>query len=155
MLKLKQNKKKRKNKNDFFEFFLVFCNGKQTSPAHSKKKKNNGEFSWDDFDPWMKRHVVPHHTQFLTVTPPTGNSVLNQTMKRRPVLERISSGIHGFLSPNSQTRNRLLRSHMAEPPPPPTEHLVKRYKFIWRVLMISNLALGGQLPALFRSFHWN
>ncbi|KAM5547405.1 hypothetical protein ABKV19_001743 [Rosa sericea] len=31
---------------------------------------------------------------------------------------------------------------MAEPP---TEHHIKRFKFIWRVLMISNLALGGYM----------
>ncbi|CAN6699286.1 unnamed protein product [Malus baccata var. baccata] len=39
---------------------------------------------------------------------------------------------------------------MPEPPPPPPslppkELQINRYKFIWRVLMISNLALGGYM----------
>ncbi|TQD87599.1 hypothetical protein C1H46_026798 [Malus baccata] len=42
---------------------------------------------------------------------------------------------------------------MPEPPPPPPslpakELPINRYKFIWRVLMISNLVLGGQPASL-------
>ncbi|ONH97786.1 hypothetical protein PRUPE_7G210200 [Prunus persica] len=40
---------------------------------------------------------------------------------------------------------------MADPPPPPLppkELPINRYKFIWRVLLISNLALGGRISPL-------
>lgn len=35
-------------------------------------------------------------------------------------------------------------SHSATPPLPSKESLIKRYKPIWRLLLIFNLALGGQ-----------
>ncbi|PNY13957.1 hypothetical protein L195_g010626 [Trifolium pratense] len=31
----------------------------------------------------------------------------------------------------------------APPPPPPTGLPMKRFKFVWRFLLLSNLALGG------------
>uniref|UniRef100_A0A5B7B9T4 Uncharacterized protein n=1 Tax=Davidia involucrata TaxID=16924 RepID=A0A5B7B9T4_DAVIN len=33
------------------------------------------------------------------------------------------------------------------PPPPPKESLAQRYKLVWRVLLISNLALGAYMFA--------
>lgn len=56
--------------------------------------------------------------------------------------------------PESGNRGPVtLHSSMAErlpspPPLPPKESLTKRYKLIWRVLLISNLALGGQSPTI-------
>ncbi|KAF4371466.1 uncharacterized protein LOC115707078 [Cannabis sativa] len=35
----------------------------------------------------------------------------------------------------------------SSPPSPPTESLIRRYKLVWRVLLISNLALGAYIFA--------
>ncbi|BBH08274.1 hypothetical protein Prudu_020414, partial [Prunus dulcis] len=48
------------------------------------------------------------------------------------------------LAPNSSDS----KAKMADPPPPPLppkELPINRYKFIWRVLLISNLALGAYM----------
>lgn len=73
---------------------------------------------------------------------------INQNKKTRSPLEVQTS--------ESRRRHWLLRTvveiSMERPPPPPPpplpqppkETLARGYKFVWRILLISNLALGGQ-----------